>query len=232
MRQLRTIAGGAFAGDLADGVIKPNLPADYAPSGMWDGMSARQVPDTGDPDLREEADRRVRCSRCRRSRTSTRKTPDQRQGGGLAAGVAGQGRHQGQAEPDRGRASTTRSSSTRPRQETIAGAAGARTGRTPRRSSRELFTPAGGFNLSQADDKAFNAKVDAAKGETDRTKQAERGRRSTRRPWQNAWVIPTRFGREQRLAGSKVQSASGDGGEVYIWAPYGSWPYGDMYVTK
>src|SRR4051812_14356569 len=48
---LRTIAGGAFAGDLADGVIKPNLPADYAQSGMWDGMYGGQVPDTGNPDL-------------------------------------------------------------------------------------------------------------------------------------------------------------------------------------
>ena len=49
---------------------------------------------------------------------------------------------------------------------------------------------------------------------------------------QNAWVLPTRFGREQRLAGSKVGNASGDGGKVYVWAPYGSWSYGDLYVKK
>ena len=30
--ELRTVAGGEYAGDLGDGVIKPNLPADYAPS--------------------------------------------------------------------------------------------------------------------------------------------------------------------------------------------------------
>ena len=47
----------------------------------------------------------------------------------------------------------------------------------------------------------------------------------------NVWVIPTRFGKQQRLAGSKVKSASGKNGQVYLWAPYGSWPYGDMYVT-
>jgi hypothetical protein len=46
------------------------------------------------------------------------------------------------------------------------------------------------------------------------------------------WVVPTRFGREQRLAGSKVKSASGEDGQVYIWAPYGSWPYGDLYVEQ
>jgi hypothetical protein len=44
------------------------------------------------------------------------------------------------------------------------------------------------------------------------------------------WVVPTRFGREQRLAGSKVKAASGKDGQVYIWAPYGSWSYGDLYV--
>jgi peptide/nickel transport system substrate-binding protein len=48
---LRTISGGSFAGDLADGVIKPNLPADYAKSGMWDGMYGAAIPDTGNPDL-------------------------------------------------------------------------------------------------------------------------------------------------------------------------------------
>ena len=42
--QLRTIAGGEFAGDLADGVIKPNLPKDYAPSGMWDRPARPEDP--------------------------------------------------------------------------------------------------------------------------------------------------------------------------------------------
>ena len=37
----------------------------------------------------------------------------------------------------------------------------------------ELFTPTGGFDLSQVDDKAFNAKVDARKVELDRAKQAD-----------------------------------------------------------
>ena len=49
---------------------------------------------------------------------------------------------------------------------------------------------------------------------------------------QNAWVLPTLFGRTQRLAGSKVGNVSGDGGKVYVWAPYGSWSYGDLYVKK
>ena len=38
-------------------------------------------------------------------------------------------------------------------------------------------------------------------------------------------VIPTRFGLEQRLVGSKVENA-------YIWGPYGSWPYADRKSTR
>ncbi len=58
--QLRTVAGGQFAGDLGDGVVKPNLPSDYAPSGMFSGLLGQEVPDTGDPDAAQAADRRLR----------------------------------------------------------------------------------------------------------------------------------------------------------------------------
>jgi len=37
-------------------------------------------------------------------------------------------------------------------------------------------------------------------------------------------TIPTRFGRDQRMAGTKV-------GPVYSWPAYGSWPYAAMGVT-
>ncbi len=47
---LRTIAGGNFAGDLADGLIKPNMAADYQPSGMWTDMFGQAIPDNGDPE--------------------------------------------------------------------------------------------------------------------------------------------------------------------------------------
>jgi len=40
--QIRTIQGGTYGGDLADGVIKPNLPQDYAPSEMWTGLFVRR----------------------------------------------------------------------------------------------------------------------------------------------------------------------------------------------
>jgi hypothetical protein len=42
---------------------------------------------------------------------------------------------------------------------------------------------------------------------------------------EKVFAIPTTFGRYQFLAGSKVKP-------VYQWAPYGSWPYGEMYVVR
>ena len=38
-------------------------------------------------------------------------------------------------------------------------------------------------------------------------------------------VVPTRFGKIRALVGSKV-------GNAYPWAPYGSWPYANMYVMQ
>ena len=32
------------------------------------------------------------------------------------------------------------------------------------------------------------------------------------------------------MAGSKVKAASGESDNVYVWAPYSSWSYTDLYV--
>jgi peptide/nickel transport system substrate-binding protein len=86
-----------------------------------------------------------------------------------------------------------------------------------------LFTVKGGFDLSRVDDPAFNAKVDAALNQLDRTKQATMWQALNKEAMQNVWVIPTFFGLSQTIAGTKI-------GGIYRWAAYGSWPYGAMYV--
>ncbi len=48
---IRLNVGGAFAGDFADGFIKPNIGADYAPTGFWTDFFGQAVPDGGDPTL-------------------------------------------------------------------------------------------------------------------------------------------------------------------------------------
>ncbi len=86
-----------------------------------------------------------------------------------------------------------------------------------------LFTKKGGWDLSQLDDPAYNAKIEAAQTELDRTKQQKAWQDLNKEAATNMYVIPTFFGLSQTLAGTKV-------GTTYRWAPYGSWPYGDMYV--
>ena len=48
---IRQNAGGAYIGDFADGALMPTIGQDYAPTGVWETMFGRQIPDTGDPDL-------------------------------------------------------------------------------------------------------------------------------------------------------------------------------------
>jgi len=94
-----------------------------------------------------------------------------------------------------------------------------------------LFTEKGGWDVSRVNDKAFNTKVDAALSETDRTKQATLWKALNKEAMEQAWIVPTLFENDQRLPGSKVHSASGKSGQLYIGGSAGNWPYVDMYVT-
>ena len=228
--QLRTISGGEYAGDLADGVIKPNLPKDYAPSGMWETLLGAPIPDTGDPEYAKKliADSGEALPTLQYDYPQT-PTNDK----GAAALVDSLGKAGIKVKPNPIEAGQFYAIVFDPDKEGHLVAAG--WGPDWSNASTvipELFTPSGGFNLSQADDKEFNAKVEEARAETDRDAQAEMWKELNKEAMANVWVVPTRFGREQRLAGSKVKSASGDNGNVYIWAPYGSWPYGDLYVEQ
>jgi peptide/nickel transport system substrate-binding protein len=49
-----TALGGEFAGDEADGVVKPTLERDYTPTQLWSGLLGRDIPATGYPQLARE----------------------------------------------------------------------------------------------------------------------------------------------------------------------------------
>jgi peptide/nickel transport system substrate-binding protein len=228
--ELRTVAGGSFAGDLADGVIKPNLPKDYAPSGMWEGLLGREIPDTGDPEYAKQLieqsgqpmptlvydynqlpanDKAAASVVGALEKAGIKVKPNPIETGqyyGIVLDPAKQG-HMTLAGwgPDWSNASTV---------------------------IPELFTPSGGFNLSQADDAEFNKRVDMARAMTDRDAQAAAWKALNKEAMEEVWVVPTRFRKDQRLAGSKVQAASGKENRVYLWAPFGSWPYGELSVTE
>ena len=227
--QLRTIAGGAYAGDLADGVIKPNLPADYAPSGMWTGLLGQNIPDSGDPNyakqLVQQSGQPMKTIQFDYPQTPTNDRA-------AAAVVSSLGKAGIKVKPNPIEAGQFYGIVFDPNKEGDLVAAGwgpdwpnASTVVPP------LFTPTGGFDLSQVNDKAFNARVDAASKLTDIGQQAEQWKALNKEAMAQVWVIPTRFGKQQRLAGSKVHNASGKNGQVYFWAPYGSWSYADLYVT-
>ncbi len=229
--QLRTIAGGSYAGDLADGVIKPNLPKDYAPSGMWEDLLGQKIPDNGDPEYAKQLIAESGKPMKSPIQFDYPQTPVNDKA--AAAVVASLGKAGIKVKPNPIEAGQYYGIVFDPAKAGDLLSAG--WGPDWSNASTvipELFTPSGGFNLSQVDDPAFNERSEAAKAMTDRDQQAEEWKALNKEAMKNVWVIPTRFGREQRLAGSKVKSASGKGGNVYIWAPYGSWPYHDLYVTK
>ena len=219
----RTIAGGEYAGDYADGVVKPNIGVDYAPTGLWDGLLGAAIPAEGNPELAikliaesgeafpqpfvidygqsETNDKAAASLVASLAKAGIVATPNAIEPGayyGVVLDPAKQGSMSAAGwGPDWSNASTV---------------------------IPELFAANGGFNLSQWDDAAFLAESDAAKVITDRAEQAKAWQALSKKSMELALALPTRFGKEQRIVGSKVSGA-------YIWGPYGSWPYAQLSVN-
>ena len=172
---LRTNAGGAFAGDYADGVDQAqHRRQDYAPTGLWDGLLGKTIPATGDP----EYAKKLIAESGEPMPTITFDYPNSPTNAKAAAIIVASlakagitvkpnpiepGQYYGVVfDPEKAH-------------ELINAGWGPD---WPNASTiiPELFTPTGGFNLSQFDDTAFNARSDAAKVELDRAKQATSGR--------------------------------------------------------
>lgn len=221
--ELRKIAGGDYAGEYADGAIKPNIGMDYAPTGLWDSLLGDKVPATGNPELAKKLiadsgeafpnplvidypktevnDKAVASLVASFAAVGITATPNGLEPGGYYPIVMDPEKQGGITAagwaPDWVNASTV---------------------------IPELFTPAGGFALSQYDDAAWVKRVTDAKAMTDRAAQAKEWQALNTEAARLGLILPTRFGLEQRLAGSKVTGA-------YIWGPYGSWPYAVLGVN-
>jgi peptide/nickel transport system substrate-binding protein len=213
-------SGGDFVGDLADGVIKPNIGQDYQPTGMWTDMFGQQVPDSGDPDLAKQ----LITDSGEAAPTLTYDYPQSPVGDQNAAIIKSSLEKAGftiNLNPiaDRYYATIFDDSLAH---EFGAGGWGpdwpnATTVIPP------LFTVAGGWDLSRVNDKDFNKAVAAAQAEPDRAKQAADWQDLNKQAMQNVWVIPTFFEFAQNITGTNV-------GGQYRWASYGSWPYAQVYV--
>lgn len=225
---MRKNLGGDFYGDYADGAVKPNIGQDYAPTGMWTTLLGQAIPDTGDP-----------------AYAKTLITQS-----GVAAPTL---TYNYGDTPVRGKEAAIIQSSLQAAGFTVKLAPlppgsyystvfdpakagdfgyGGWGADWPNASTviPPLFTQKGGWDLSQVDDAAFNAKVEAAGAETDRAKQSTDWQALNVETMKNVWLIPTFFGLAQDLVGSKLATVAGPGGGLYLWGPYGSKPYGDMYI--
>ncbi len=220
--ELRKIAGGDYAGEYADGAIKPNIGIDYAPTGVWDGLLGEAIPATGNPELAKKLieesgeafpnplvidypktevnDKAVASIIASLEAVGITATPNGLEPGGYY-GVVFQEDLQGGLTSGGWAPDWTNASTVIP----------------------ELFTPSGGFALARYDDAAWNERVAAAKAMTDRAAQAKEWQALNTEAMKKALILPTRFGLEQRIHGSKVTGA-------YIWGPYGSWPYASLGV--
>jgi len=217
------IAGGDFAGELADGVIKPNMAQDYEETGMWDSAFGQAIPDNGDPEFAKKLiadsgkpmpsltvdypqtptnDKAIGVLVTAMKKAGITVKPNPLEPGGYYGYVfddakAGHLMSGGWA-PDWPNASTI---------------------------IPEIFAPTGGFNLSRLNDPAITAEIDAARVIADRDEQGAAWAALNTKLMAGAYVVPTRFGKTQRLWGSKI-------GGAYLWAPYGSYPYAQLYVKK
>jgi peptide/nickel transport system substrate-binding protein len=219
--ELIQIAGGNFAGDIGDGVIKPNLATDYAPSGMWTDMFGAAIPDTGDPELAKkliaesgepmpELTYQFPISPTNEKAAASIKAS--LEAAGMTVNLAGieAGQYYGVVlDPAQ--------------EEALVSAGWGPDWQNASTVIPELFGANGGFTLSRVDDPAYEAEVQAALAMTDRAAQAEAWKALNKKAMEQAWVVPTRFGKIQYLWGSKL-------GNAFLWDAYGSLPFGALYV--
>jgi peptide/nickel transport system substrate-binding protein len=218
-----TIAGGDFAGTEGDGVIKPNLATDYAESGMWVDMFGQPIPATGDPELAKkliaesgepmpELTYQFPISPAAEKAAASIKAS--LEAAGMTVNIEGieAGQYYGVVlDPAQ--------------QKEIAFGGWGPDWQNASTVIPELFGANGGFNLSRVNDPAYEAEVQAALGTIDRAQQADLWKELNRKAMEQAWIVPTRFGKVQYLWGSKV-------GDAYLWDAYGSMPFGDLYVKQ
>jgi peptide/nickel transport system substrate-binding protein len=215
--------GGDFAGERADGVVKPNLPADYAPTGLWDDMYGEAIPVEGNVELakkliEESGEPMPELTYQFPNNPVDEKIAAAVQASMAAAGITvalepiEPGQYYGIVfDPEQAKELM-------------------RSGWAPDWLNAstvlpELFGATGGFNLSQVKDEAYEAQLQEALKILDRTEQGKAWQELNKVAMQNAYAIPHLFGKAQALWGSKI-------GNGYMWFPYGSLAFGDLYVKS
>ncbi len=226
---VRLNAGGAFAGDLGDGVIKPNLGDQYAPTGMWTDLFGQAIPDNGDPEYAKQliADSGEDAPTLK---WDYPQTPTRDKEAAIVVDSLGKAGFTVTANPiEPGQYYSIVFDDKKASEFGWAGWGPD----WPNASTiiPPLFTDKGGWNLSRVgqdndgtNDPEWNDKVSAALSELDHATQASMWQDLNKEAMQNVYAIPTTFGLTQTIGGTKVS-------DLWQWAPYGSWPYAVMHVN-
>lgn len=219
--QIQRILGGDGMAVIADGVVSPSLATDYAASGVWTDLFGRSVPPSGDPDFARQLIKQsgepmpALVYRYPRSPADERIAESYRRslaGAGIALEL--DGREPAlfyasglDADPS---ASLVRSGwrAAWPNASTVI---------------PELFGASGRYNLSRVEDAGVDADIEAANRATERAAQAALWQELNERAMANAWVVPTVFSTVHYIWGSQV-------GNAFVWDPYASMPFGDLFV--
>jgi peptide/nickel transport system substrate-binding protein len=220
---IRNNGGGEYVGDYGDGTIKPNIGMDYAPTHLWEaaGPFGQDIPDTGDIALAQQliADSGEAAPTLDwnyvtgevADRTAGIVQDSLQQAGFTVNLVPVSPYYACVFDPDcKGQFGGAGWGPDWPNASTVIS---------------PLFTYDGGWNISEVSDQDFVDAVSANLGETDRAAQAAEWQRLNAQSVERMYVIPTFFGLAQNLAGDHV-------GNLYRWGPYGSWPYGILYVNN
>lgn len=221
----RTVLGGDFYGDYGSGVIKPNIGQDFADTGFYTDLFGQPVPFEGDPEFAKQ----LIAESGEPAPTLKWNYSDTAVGQQHFAVVQESLQEAGfTIEPGPIPPADYYNTVFDPTNELTGDFGNAGWGPDwPNASTiiAPLYTQVGGWDLSQVDDEAFNAKVETALTTLDRADQAAQWQALDKEAQLHAWTIPTFFGRSQTLAGTKV-------GPVWRWPAYGSWPYGIMYAVQ
>jgi peptide/nickel transport system substrate-binding protein len=215
-------AGGAFLGELADGVIPRSLAGAYAPTGWSTDLFGEPVPPEGNPDLA----RRLIAQSGEAMPALTFDWHEGKVSPGLAENLQSSLARAGievTSNPIPGPDYWNVVFSDEQAHELGGGVWGAD---WPNASTiiPPLFTDAGGWNLSRVRDQDFVDLVQDAFGTVDPVAQTAKWQALNREAMQRAYAIPLAFILDQGLCGARV-------GPLYPWGPYGgSWPFGEMGV--
>jgi peptide/nickel transport system substrate-binding protein len=230
---IRAAAGGDFYGDPADGLIKPNIGQDYAPTGWATDLFGQAIPGAGNPDLAKQ----LIAQSGESAPTLTFDYGKSTTGDKIAAIVQTSLQAVGftiNLNPIESRYYATIGD---PTLQHDFGPSGwgpdwpnASTVIPPLLSGATATNDASDYpRVTQQNNPDFIAAMQDALTTLDRAQQASKWQALNKEAAQKAFIIPNVFTLSQVMAGTKVSAV---GGGLYKWPAYGSWPYAQIYVMQ